>query len=84
MICLYAQSLYETSTSYRKVLGLNWKTDCDKFIFDLGVIYDATKDLHVAERNILQIAVVFRPIGVNIAYCIAAQTFISRSLPEKN
>ena len=76
MICLYTQSLYETSTSYRKVLGLNWKTDCDKFIFDLGVIYDAAKDLHVTKRNILQIAAVFRHIGVNIAYCIAAQTFI--------
>ena len=34
----YVESLYGTCTSYRKVLGLNWKTDSDELIFDLGVI----------------------------------------------
>ena len=61
----YVQSLYGTSTSYRKVLSLNWKTDSDEIIFDLGVIYDAAENLHVTKRNILRIAAMFfDPLGL--------------------
>ena len=55
----YVQSIYGTSTSYRKVLDFNWKTDSDETIFDLGVIYDAAKNLHVTKRKILRIAAMF-------------------------
>ena len=76
----YVESLYGTSSSYRKVFGLNWKTGSDEFIFDLGVIYDAAKSLHVTKRNmwcverfgtrathhILRIAAMcFDPLGLN-------------------
>ena len=54
-----AQSLQGTSTNYQNVLGLNWKADSDEFKFDLGVIYDAAKNLHVTKGNILQIAAMF-------------------------
>ena len=61
----YVESLYGISTSYRKVLGLNWKMDSDEFIFDLRVIYDAAKNLHVTKRNILRIAAMFfDPLGL--------------------
>ena len=61
----YVESLYGSSTSYRKVLGLNWKTDSDEFIFDLGFIYDTAKNLHVKKRNILRIAsMFFDPLGL--------------------
>ena len=61
----YVKSLYGANTGYRNVLGLNWKTDSDEFIFDLGVIYDAAKNLHVTKRNILRIAAMFfDPLGL--------------------
>ena len=59
------ESLYRSSNSYRKVLGLNWKKDSDEFVFDLEVIYDAAKNLHVTKRNILHIATIyFDPLGL--------------------
>ena len=61
----YVESLHGTSISYRKVLSLNWKTDSYEFIFDLGVIYDAAKNLDFTKRNILRIAaMLFDPLGL--------------------
>ena len=55
----YVESLYRTSTCYRKVLGFKWKSDSDEFIFDLGVIYDVTKNLHITKQSILRIDAIF-------------------------
>ena len=55
----YVESLYRTSTCYRKVLGFKWKSDSDEFIFDFGVIYDATKNLHITKQSILRIDAIF-------------------------
>ena len=61
----YVESLYGSSTKYRKVLGLNWKTDSDEFIFDLESIYNYSRDLQFTKRNVLRIAAMFfDPLGL--------------------
>ena len=60
----HVESLYGIVTSYQKVLGLNWKMDSDKFIFDLRVIYDAAKNLHIMKGNMLRITMFFGPLGL--------------------
>ena len=46
----YFESLY--GTSYQTALGLNWKRDSDAFIFDLGFMYDAARNLKRNQNGI--------------------------------
>ena len=61
----YAENLYGSSSVYRKVLGLNWDTDADDFMFDLEDICHTAEKLDVTKRNILHIAALFfDPLGL--------------------
>ena len=56
----YEENLYGSSSVYRKVLGLNWDTGADDFIFDFENIWaensgETAEKLDVTKRNILRI-----------------------------
>ena len=61
----YVENLFGSSSVYRKVLGLNWDTGADDFIFDFENICRTAEKLDVTKRNILRIAAVFfDPLGL--------------------
>ena len=68
MIVKFVESLQRSSTSNLKVNGLNWKTDHHEFTFDLSIIYDAAKNLHITKQ--MTDFYVFRLIGINSVYYI--------------
>ena len=53
----YVENFYGSSSVYRKVLGLNWDTGADDFIFDFEIICRTAEKLDVTKRNILRLAV---------------------------
>ena len=58
-------SKMDISSVYRKVLGLNWDTGTDDFIFDFENICRTAEKLDVTKRNILRIAAMFfDPLGL--------------------
>ena len=62
---IYVESLYGSSSFYQKVLGLNWDTGADDFIFNFEIICRTTEKLDVTKRNILRIVVMFvDPLGL--------------------
>ena len=61
----YAENLFGSSSVYRKVLGLNWDTGADDFIFDFENICGTAEKLDATKRNILRIAAMFfDPLGL--------------------
>ena len=61
----YAANLYVSSSVYRKVLGLNWDTSADDFIFDFGNISRKAEKLDITKCNILRVAAMFYdPLGL--------------------
>ena len=59
------ENLFGSSSVYRKVLGLNWDTGADDFIFDFENICRTAEKLDVTKRNILRIAAMFfDPLGL--------------------
>ena len=61
----YVENLFGSSSVYRKVLGLNWNTGADDFIFDFENICRTAEKLDVTKRNVLRIAAVFfDPLGL--------------------
>ena len=61
----YVENLYGSSNVYRKVLGLNWNTGADDFIFDFEIICRTAEKLDVTKRNILRVAALFfEPLGL--------------------
>ena len=54
-----ATPLYGSSSVYWKVLGLNWDTRADDFIFDFENICCTAEKLNVTKRNILRITAMF-------------------------
>ena len=62
---IYVESLYGSSSVYRKVLGLNWDTGGGDFIFDFEIICRTAEKLDVTKRNILRIVAMFvDPLGL--------------------
>ena len=61
----YVANLYVSSSVYRKVLGLNWDTGANDFIFDFGNISRKAEKLDITKRNILRVAAMFYdPLGL--------------------
>ena len=61
----FEENLYGSSSVYRKVLGLNWDTGADDFIFDFANICRTVENLDVTKRNILLVAAMFfDPVGL--------------------
>ena len=61
----YVENLFGSSSVYRKVLGLNWDTGADDFIFDFENICRTAEKLDVTKRNVLRIAAMFfDPLGL--------------------
>ena len=64
-IVKHVETLYGSSSVYRKVLGLNWDTGADDFVFDFENICRKVEKLDVTKRNILRVAVIFfDPVGL--------------------
>ena len=52
------------NNNYPKVLGINWDTNSDTFIFDFYNIYSNALELQITKRNVLKIsATFFDPLG---------------------
>ena len=61
----YEENLYGSSSVYRKVLGLNWDTGADDFIFDFENISHTAEKLDISKRKILRVAaMIFDPLGL--------------------
>ena len=61
----YVKDSLGISGTYRKVLGVNWNTTADKFVFELSNIINIALKLSVTKRNILKVsAVFFDPLGL--------------------
>ena len=61
----YVGNLYGSSSVYRKVLGLNWDTGVEDFIFDFDIICRTAEKLDVTKRNTLRVAAMFfEPLGL--------------------
>ena len=57
-----------------KVLGLNWDTTSDKFIFNFDNIFSTAVNLPVTKRNILKISsTFFDPLGIIIPITLPAK-----------
>ena len=60
----YVENLHGSSSVYRKVLGLNWDTGVDDFIFGFENILRTAEKLDITKRNILRVAAMFfDPLG---------------------
>ena len=44
--------MFGISYEYRKVLGINWDTDTDRFIFEFNEIINIVDKMCVTKRNI--------------------------------
>ena len=56
---------HEKSDCQRKVLGINWSTDNDEFIFQFDEVLTLAETLPPTKRNILKIgAKIFDPLGL--------------------
>ena len=61
----YVQNPFGSSSKYRKVLGINWDTRTDYFVFEFANLVEAANRLQVTKCNILKIsAMFFDPLGV--------------------
>ena len=49
----YVQNSFGSSAKYRKVLGINWGTNTDCFVFEFANIVEAANRLQVTKHNIL-------------------------------
>ena len=47
------------SDTYRKVLGVNWKTTSNEFLFEFSDILDIASILNVTKQNILKFSPMF-------------------------
>ena len=54
----YVENLHGSSSVYRKVLGLNWDTGVDDFIFGFENILRTAEKLDITKRNILRVAAI--------------------------
>ena len=69
---------FRSATGYAKVLGINWDSISDKFIFDLSCIVEFAKSLPNAKRSVWRIlSKIFDPSGCLIVYCINFKSFYS-------
>ena len=61
----YVKDSLGISGTYRKVLGVNWNTTADKFVFELSNIINIASKLSVTKGNILKVsAMFFDPLGL--------------------
>ena len=61
---LILSKICSVNCSSTKVLGLNWDTTSDKFIFNSDYIFSTAVNLPVTKRNILKISsTFFDPLG---------------------
>ena len=61
----YVQNSFGSTSKYRKVLGINWNTRTDYFVFEFANIAEAANRFQVTKRNILKIcARFFDPLDV--------------------
>ena len=61
----YVKNSLRNRYTYRKVLGVNWNTTTDKFVFEFNDIINIASKLNVTKRNILKVsAMFFNPLGL--------------------
>ena len=61
----YVKDSLGINGTYRKVLGVNWNTTADKFVFESSDIVNIASKLNVTKRNILEVsATFFDPLGL--------------------
>ena len=61
----YVKDSLGNSYTYRKVLGVNWNTATDKFVFEFNDIINIASKLNVTKRNILKVSTMFfDPLGL--------------------
>ena len=61
----YVKDSLGINGTYRKVLGVNWNTTADKFVFGFSDIINIPSKLNVTKRNILKISsMFFNPLGL--------------------
>ena len=61
----YVKNSLRNRYTYRKVLGVNWNTTTDKFVFEFNDIINIASKLNVTKRNILKVsAMFFDPLGL--------------------
>ena len=62
----YVKDSLGISGTYHKVLGINWNTTTDNFVFEFSDIINITSKLNVTKKNILKVsAMFFGPLGLN-------------------
>ena len=55
----------QNEPEYRKVLGITWNKNNDKFVFDFSNLTEITNEINPTKRNILKlIGIFFDPLGL--------------------
>ena len=81
---LILSKICSVNCSSTKVLGLNWDTTSDKFIFNSDYIFSTAVNLPVTKRNILKISsTFFDPLGFIIPITLPAKVLYRDICLEK-
>ena len=55
----------QNEPEYRKVLGITWNKNNDKFVFDFSNLIEIANEINPTKRNILKlIGIFFDPLGL--------------------
>ena len=80
----YIQNSFSSSSKYHKVLGINWETRKDYFVFEFANIAEVAKRLQVTKCNILKIsAMFFDPLGVVCSIVLNAKILFQETCKQK-
>ena len=74
----YVQNSFGSSSKYRKVLGINWITRTEYFVFEFANIVEAANRLQVTKQIVSyqDICNVFRPTGCCVSDSVECKSFV--------